>query len=282
MQNYRTATLLVTFMMFCLLPFMNEANAVFKVNDAPSSIKVAAVQSTPLQTQIQYVVESGTPTPEFVSSIGTDLPLNIAMTTIMPTGWTLSESSQPHLLLKQVSWEVTQEPFSQVLSDFAQREQIRFFVNWDKKRVTVLPVKTMVAKTVAPVSTRPAPLVNHDVVLAESGQPRPAAELKSPPPEVLAPEVMDDAYWPQDSKIVTWELKAGSLREQLEKWCEAQSWTMVWNSSLDDYILPVPATFKGEFKAIVHETFMVLRRTSDCGLKPKFYTGNNVVEVRDI
>ena len=290
MLKNRTATLSIALAVFCLLPIIKEANAVFKVNEPSSkSVHIAAVRSLPepVTASVKYVVQSGKATPELISSIGSDLPLSIALDRIMPAGWKLSGKSQTHLLEKKASWDSFRRPLDDTLTEVGQNAQVRFFVNWDKKTVTVLPLET--TKSLQPVpaqplsAAKPVAVVQKEEISDENQKPTSGIfprKINAKP----TPEVSQELYKPKSSKIITWKLEKASLRRQLEVLCERQEpkWNMVWNSSLEDYILPVTATFKGEFIAVVHEVFLVLRKTSDCGLKPKFYRGNNTLAVRDI
>lgn len=270
MQSIRPAIFMLSLVALCLLPFVEEANAVFKVNE-PASIATQPYQAATLQTpqvvsSIPFVVETGSTTTERINSVGSDLPLNIALGRILPAGWQIKDDLQNPLLFKRVSWDISQQTLSQALTTIGQQENVRFFVNGDKKQVTVLPVK-VASRTVQ----APAPV------------PPPVRASAAPPKKQAAPnpEISEDVY-KQPVMSVVWKLEPGSMREQLEKWCMKNNWTMAWTASLDDYIIPVSATFEGEFKEIVYEAFQVLRRTAGCGVKPKFYKGNNVVEVRDI
>jgi len=294
MPKNRTAKLTLSFFILCLLPFGREASAIFKMNQPTTPIPISANQSQSMPTPGQYVVQSGKGEVRLVSGMGTELPLNIALRMIMPADWKVSGNSKPDLLTKKVSWDVSNEPLHYTLAQIGQKERIRFFINLVKKEVTILPLRTVI-KTVPAKPVIPAVIAitqrnlppNENTALqtvpAKPIIPAAIAITQQNLPSNENPDVPQDTYTPPAPSILILELKTGSLRKQLDQWCTKQNWTMVWNSSMmDDYILEVSATFTGKFKSIVHEAFMVLRKTSDCALKPKFYSGNGVLEVRDI
>jgi len=269
MLKIRTGSIIILFLIvFGILPYSNEANAIFKVNE---TIKLKSPEIFPEKIfDTPIIVESGRGKFRPVSSMGKNLPVKIALGQVMPENWKIGNNSQSSLLAKRVTWEASNDSLKNVLELIGNRHQIRFFINWDRKEVTVLPLKEMSKPQKLMVKQPSIKLINPEIV----GQ-----TIKEEPKEPTFQTSSEDQ---EEYKKTGWNVKSGSLRKQLESWCIVNKWTLVWNSVLPDYILVVSATFSGEFEQTVDEAFLVLRKTSDCALKPRFYKGNDVLEIKDI
>lgn len=271
------SVLLPALLVLCIVASATTARAVFKVNKPAPVTPVQSFTPAPLDTPI--IIETGKGVAEYRSSKGKNLPMGMALGMITPSGWEPGKFSKTGLMSKRVTWQSSHEPWNDTLRDLGRQNHMRFLINWDRKEVTVLPL-AMAAK---PVATPPAAA---PVLAQTKPEPIPVQPVAQPAPDVTPatsqPEVSLEEYKKPSVKIVAWSLKAGSVRKQLESFSAANNWNMVWTSNLSDYIVPVSATFTGPFEQVVHEAFVVIRKTSDCGLKPKFYRGNFVVEVKDI
>ncbi len=282
----RTGTILmVSLIALGILPCPDMANALFKVNEAPVKQPILASLTTP--SSLSVIIESGHGVSTSLSSKGNSLPVNIALGAIIPDDWKIGKRSHKGLLSRKVTWVSSEEPWKTTLESMGHRNKIRFFINWDRNEVTVLPLKPVTAtQKTAPqkrsVSTKPAEFPQKEQELKPrtvAANTTPKIKSETPPPDVSQASYEEKKV---QIKSLVWELKSGSLRKQVEAWCKFNKWTLVWNSVLSDYILATSAQFTGEFEQTVHEAFLVLRKTADCGITPKFHNGNNVVEIKDI
>ena len=76
-----------------------------------------------------------------------------------------------------------------------------------------------------------------------------------------------------------WELRPGSLSEQLAIWCDRAGWKLI-SKAESDVRLHANAVMRGAFETAVEDVFMGLSVQGNA-LRCTLYRGNNVLEVRE-
>lgn len=79
--------------------------------------------------------------------------------------------------------------------------------------------------------------------------------------------------------IPRWTLTPGSLRTQIQKWCAASGYQLVWNTT-SDLDMEASSTFFGDFTEAISQLFDGLHDAGHA-LTVKIYKGNSVLEVGD-
>jgi hypothetical protein len=216
--------------------------------------------STNVVTQIGF----GVPIP--VMGFGNDLPLADSMDMILPESWTYSVTDDCDMSDKKATWEA-HGTWIDVLEKLGANENLRFLVDWKNNQVIVTQGDPEQAVNVAELleSQMEEKQSEEALVLAEQEA---QAEIELQP----APEPL-------------WELKPGSLKNQLKAWAvqatdlEPQTeWQIVW-AAPTDFQLHAKAEIQGEFTEAVSQVIQSIH-TNGAPLRAYIYKGNGVVLVK--
>lgn len=232
---------------------------------------------------------TGTPAPVAVLALSParNLTLEQWIRRIMPSGWQLDyENALRPVLNTRIVSVYTNDQWTRVLSRLLTEQAISGQVDWNQQKVTlrragqttatgVQSTTTTIPATVKPVSTSvpknpfsgggatPPTTPGPDKKMGTTNPP------VSPVPPVLPKPVVSTGQ-PVMPVITgkTWQAPAGTtLREMLLKWagetrCESgasQYWTVIWPTSVTDYRLDAPLTFRGTFESMLGQMFELYR-----------------------
>lgn len=205
--------------------------------------------------KVDRVVETGGPRPadanDPVSGWADDVPLDLALSQVVPAGWSIHAQGVPGA--KQVSWSGGR-PWKQVLGDLAYRGDFAANIQWDNRRVVIYPAGQPAPAMDALAGTRLvrgqptakapvasgvpccAPTTIHTETDLGAGRlpSGSAAVVISPSPTPVAPA----RQWLIDPRL--------SLKQNVEAWTRQAGWSaVVWEAA--DYEMVAPAVFQGEF-----------------------------------
>lgn len=196
-----------------------------------------------------------------------DLPLITVMRQITPNGWVVKKNDNPDHPLdtqKPVSWQGG-KTWVDTLGDVAQNNQLNILVNWDKKEITLAPVKPNVDAIKAAVASNNS---NSSAGVFElnpgdkSVEVTHGASQQAVPPVAVAPATVHVEPQPvKEVKLVatpvptdpikpvpTWsEDGTKTLKENVMAWGRQAGYKVVWDeSNTPDY--PVDTrVLSGEF-----------------------------------
>lgn len=275
-----------------------RANYTFGGRSDPATRLPASAVS---YAQVDRVIETGGPRPEGantpVQGWADNLPLDLALTQIVPSGWSIYADGVDGA--KMVSWSGGR-PWTQLLGDLAYRGGFAANVQWDTRRVVLYragqPAPAASALIAARV-VRGQALNASDVAVDAPAQPlriatgvatgvpccgatpiHSAGNLASGQPAVvIAPvrapiQAAPAAKWLIDPRL--------SLKQNVEAWAKQAGWSaVVWEAA--DYQMVAPAVFEGDFTASDGPLAKLISAysKSDQPLQVKLSTQDRVVHV---